>query len=240
MNEDYLWDRTGTPDEEIAQLEQVLGRLRYKPSRPRLGRGWMLAAAAVVLVSIGVAIALRSGEVTNWQLTVGGKQATQVRRGQIIETDGKTTATLEAQDVGEVHVEPDSKLRLTRAGKSAQQFRLERGVIHAFIWAPPTQFVVDTPAAKTIDLGCQYTLTVAPDGSGELTVTMGWVAFQEGNWNRSFRLGRSAECGQGTDRGHRIEMTPPRCLLTRFNGLITAQMRRRWMWWCKRRGRRMV
>ncbi|MBA3257348.1 MAG: hypothetical protein H0T64_11965 [Pyrinomonadaceae bacterium] len=31
MNNDYLWDRTGEPDPEIQQLEQVLGTLRYQP-----------------------------------------------------------------------------------------------------------------------------------------------------------------------------------------------------------------
>jgi hypothetical protein len=29
-----------------------------------------------------------------------------------------------------------------------------------FDWATPRQFVVDTPAARAIDLGCQYTVTV--------------------------------------------------------------------------------
>lgn len=31
MNDDYLWDRTGEPDPEIKQLEEVLGTLRYQP-----------------------------------------------------------------------------------------------------------------------------------------------------------------------------------------------------------------
>ncbi|MGI9168099.1 MAG: hypothetical protein ACR2G5_17250 [Pyrinomonadaceae bacterium] len=31
MNDDYLWDRTGKPDPEIQQLEEVLGTLRYQP-----------------------------------------------------------------------------------------------------------------------------------------------------------------------------------------------------------------
>jgi hypothetical protein len=30
-NGDYLWDRTGEPDPEIQQLEEVLGSLRYQP-----------------------------------------------------------------------------------------------------------------------------------------------------------------------------------------------------------------
>jgi hypothetical protein len=31
MNDDYLWDKTGQPDPEIQQLEDILGTLRYQP-----------------------------------------------------------------------------------------------------------------------------------------------------------------------------------------------------------------
>ena len=31
MKEDYLWDKTGDPDPEIQQLEEILGTLRYEP-----------------------------------------------------------------------------------------------------------------------------------------------------------------------------------------------------------------
>jgi hypothetical protein len=31
MNDDYLWDRTGEPDKEVQDLEEVLGTLRYQP-----------------------------------------------------------------------------------------------------------------------------------------------------------------------------------------------------------------
>lgn len=30
-NDDYLWDKTGKPDPEIQELEQLLGTLRYQP-----------------------------------------------------------------------------------------------------------------------------------------------------------------------------------------------------------------
>jgi len=32
MSEEYLWDKSGEPDPEIQQLEQILGSLRYQPS----------------------------------------------------------------------------------------------------------------------------------------------------------------------------------------------------------------
>lgn len=31
MNDDYLWDKSGEPDPEIRQLEEILGTLRYQP-----------------------------------------------------------------------------------------------------------------------------------------------------------------------------------------------------------------
>lgn len=31
MNDDYLWDKSGEPDPQIQQLEEVLGTLRYQP-----------------------------------------------------------------------------------------------------------------------------------------------------------------------------------------------------------------
>jgi hypothetical protein len=54
-------------------------------------------------------------------------------------------------------------------------------MLHAYIWAPPRQFVVDTPSARAIDLGCQYTITVDASGDGMLRVSLGWVAFQYGD-----------------------------------------------------------
>src|SRR5215218_6016684 len=31
MNDDYLWDKTGEPDPEVQQLEEILGTLRFQP-----------------------------------------------------------------------------------------------------------------------------------------------------------------------------------------------------------------
>src|SRR5882672_9024922 len=38
MNEDYLFDGTGTPDPDVERLEQLLGRLRSKTSAPSINR----------------------------------------------------------------------------------------------------------------------------------------------------------------------------------------------------------
>ena len=58
MNEDYLWDKSGEPDPEIQELEQILAPLRYQPKPLELPvvrrRSYSvpLAIAATLLVAL--------------------------------------------------------------------------------------------------------------------------------------------------------------------------------------------
>jgi hypothetical protein len=56
MNDDYLWDKSGEPDPQIQQLEDILGTLRYQPKPLNLPhrRNYfpLLAIAATVLVAL--------------------------------------------------------------------------------------------------------------------------------------------------------------------------------------------
>ena len=178
MNEEYLWDRSGAPDPETARLERVLGQFRYvdpKPVRRSYARSWWVAAAAVLIVGVVSALlAFRRAPVTAWQMGNGDR----LRAGQLIETGATGETTIESEATGEVRVDARSRLRLIASRENQQLFNLERGTIHALIWAPPGRFVVDTPSAKTVDLGCSYTLHVLDDGAGLLTVETGWVAFE--------------------------------------------------------------
>jgi hypothetical protein len=190
MSDKYLWDRSGKPDADVARLEKLLGQFRFSPARvpeTRLAkknraRWWMAAAAAVLLIGTFTAIAIvRRGShapVTSWQLSIEGNKPAAVRAGQTIETSARNEATLASQLVGTVNIAPDSRMRVLSVHGDEHRFALDRGTIHALIWAPPTRFAVDTPWAKAIDLGCQYTLHVGDGGAGLLTVETGWVAFQ--------------------------------------------------------------
>ena len=63
MKDDYLWDRSGQPDPEIEQLEEILGELRYQP-RPleipadlKTGSNrptFYAIAAAVAMIALGL------------------------------------------------------------------------------------------------------------------------------------------------------------------------------------------
>jgi hypothetical protein len=98
--------------------------------------------------------------------------------GQILETDDQSRASLQAENIGRIEMEPSSRLRLITMGQGLKRIALDRGTIHAFIWSPPGQFVVDTPSAMTVDLGCAYTLQVDDSGSGLVRTSLGWVGFK--------------------------------------------------------------
>jgi hypothetical protein len=214
MNDDYLWDRSGTPDPEIQRLETLLAEFRPEDrplvlpaefpdaaSKPRgllLQFPWLprLAAAAVILltISVGAYFALRPTNPLDsrpsWNVsslegapqigsqTVSGTSTSgRLHVGETLTTNSISRASITEVLLGEIRVDPNSRVRLVESGPNRKRIQLEVGTIHAAIWAPPTQFIVDTPSATTVDLGCAYTLQVAPDGSGSIRTTLGWVGF---------------------------------------------------------------
>jgi hypothetical protein len=98
--------------------------------------------------------------------------------GQTLVTDGSSRASISLDETGRVEVDAGSRLRLLANGPGRKRLSLERGTIHATIWAPAGEFVVDTPSAVAVDLGCVYTLHVDDSGAGLLRTTMGWVGFK--------------------------------------------------------------
>ena len=173
----------------MATQERWTVRLRRMRLFPAIA-----AAAAVLVFGLGVFLFLMihgrgtsSGE--GWdvaslagtprigrRLVTGKEDFARMHVGQLLETDAQSRASLRAEQIGQVEVEPSSRVRLLAMG-NLKRIALDRGTIHAFIWAPPGQFVVDTPSATTVDLGCAYTLQVDDSGAGLLRTSLGWVGF---------------------------------------------------------------
>lgn len=173
-------------------------------SKPRIwqrmtGLHWThgLAAAAGVVLAITAFALIRwserppAGSGPGWEVkSVAGNakvetnklfqtaNTSKLRVGQTLVTDGSSKATITVADVGSVDVEPNSRLRLLAESHGRNRLALERGTIHAFIWASPGEFAVDTPSAIAVDLGCAYTLQVDDTGAGLLRTTLGWVGFK--------------------------------------------------------------
>jgi FecR protein len=189
VSDDYLWDRGGPPDPEIARLESLLGRYRYE--EPRQRRQFRvpitIAAAIVVLVALG-AFAMRfrwrAGEA--WPIahvtgtpTINGSPITQDSRfgiGDEIRTDARSSAVVEIARVGELSIAPSSTVTLMQTRGGRHRVRLDRGHVSARVWAPPFTFSVHTPAGLASDIGCAFDLRY-DGGSGEVRVTSGWVDF---------------------------------------------------------------
>lgn len=197
MSNDYLWDRSGQPDPEIERLEKTLGALRYGREwappgpDPRIARRrwWAgaIAAAAVLAVAAWQLTrpALPGGGWTVAEVSgaarIGNRAATSSTRigpGVVMRTGPHAKLSLHSADFGQIDIAPDSELEVTASAPVRQQFSLRRGLIHALIWAPPRRFVVETPSARAIDLGCEYTISVDGNGDGLLDVQTGWVAFE--------------------------------------------------------------
>jgi hypothetical protein len=193
MSDEYLWDRSGPADPEVERLERLLEPLRYRAPRPRRAPyAALAAAAALALAAAGlIRFAPAGAPAPAWQVArvegaarLGNRAAAvamAVRPGELLRTASDGSLELSDDDLGRIDLGPDSELRAGRAGRVA----LGRGRLHAFIWAPPRRFVLDTPSARAVDLGCEYTIEVSPAGDGVLRVSMGWVAFQA-NGRESF------------------------------------------------------
>jgi hypothetical protein len=153
------------------------------------------AVAATILFALGITIFFvrrnsEPGAAAAWDVaslqgapqigtnTIAANQApAKLHVGQTVITNGDSRASLSQSDLGEIRIDPNSRVRLIQTDANRKRIQLDVGTIHAAIWAPPGTFVVDTPSAVAIDLGCSYTLHVAPDGSGTLRTTYGWVGF---------------------------------------------------------------
>ena len=208
MSDDYLWNRSGEPDAEIQRLETLLERFRhgqtelsafiFVPARSRTR--WVLwvpsVAVAVAIIIIfaviwsphrppapgssehGWTVEQIAGQPKLGNIAMTKSGAATLAVGQTLETDIRSRASISISATGEIQVDPDSKVRLIASTPARKRLGLDFGTIHAMIWGPAGEFVVDTASATAVDLGCAYTLHVDDSGAGLLQTTFGWVGFK--------------------------------------------------------------
>jgi hypothetical protein len=163
--------------------------------RPRLKAAAFAWAAILVIVAASLMLSRNKPvpvERSEWNVTnmegaarLGGQTISAARAqnlgvGQLLETDNASKVSIHADETGEIEVAPGTRLRLIEGSSGIKRVDLERGTIHATIWAEPGKFVVDTPSATAVDMGCVYTLHVDDSGDGLLRTTLGWVGFKLG------------------------------------------------------------
>ena len=201
-DQDYLWDKSGAPDPEVARLEALLSplahrapldelRLRRKRKLPWFVIGSVLAAAAIAVIVLawprtpappadyacgahatGFAFTSRGGSVA-----CGGAEvpAGVLPIGGTIDT-GAHEAELAIADIGSAQLSPNTRIRLEHTRPDHHQLYLEVGKMHARVTAyPPKLLGVGTPSGQVTDLGCEYTLEIDATGAGYLEVKSGLV-----------------------------------------------------------------
>lgn len=203
-DDDYLWNRTGRIDPEIAALERLLAPQAWRPvprarlrtaSRTRPARRrrllWALAASisACTLALAGWLqyrlswpadaawpVLASAGTVTG--LDTGRRAVLSV--GEEIGTGQDGVVRLRIARIGELRLAPESRIRLEETRSGRHRLRLLQGELHARVWAPPQQFGMTLPGAELWDLGCEFVVRSDASGNGMLIVRSGWVLLDDG------------------------------------------------------------
>ncbi|MGH9937047.1 MAG: zf-HC2 domain-containing protein [Blastocatellia bacterium] len=183
--------RAQAPDGLWSELAAMIERGEHTQRKPLFV--WpplkiAMVGAAMLTLAFGVFWFYPRAPRPAWDVTridgapkIGSKtvgETGKLRVGEWLVTDDSSRAEIRVGEIGQVQVEPGSRVRLVEAKADEHRLALARGKMQAFIWAPPRQFYVDTPSAVAVDLGCAYTLEVGDDGQGLLSVIAGWVAFE--------------------------------------------------------------
>jgi ferric-dicitrate binding protein FerR (iron transport regulator) len=247
---DYLFDKTGD-DPAVAELEGLLGVYAHRtplrepplreppPREPARRRRWLPAAAAggVIAAAAVLVVVWRSGgseectaagpgfafSVEGGPARCGGGVASRgtLRVGAWLETSSSAVAGVRIADIGELTVFPDSRVRLVGTGADGHRMQLARGKLAARVVAPPRLFVVDTPVAAAVDLGCAYELTVDRDGRTLLRVTSGTVSLEGHGLVAYAPMGTEVVASPGRGPGTPVAVGAPdslRAAVARFDG----------------------
>jgi hypothetical protein len=206
MNDDYLWDKSGVPDAEVQKLEALLGRYRSATPVPDFKRVavirrrpiWPFAIAAALMVCAILGVIRFYTPANRWR-AIDASGNTDVphsllRAGDVVRTE-RGSIRLQSPAVGTIDLGANTTVRLIENRSRRHRLALAAGTIHAKTTSPPGVFVIDTPKARAIDLGCEYTLTIAPNGEGELHVIAGWVDLTHGYEQSLVPQGASAVIG---------------------------------------------
>ena len=203
-SDDYLWDKTGEADPEVARLEALLSPLAHRAPldeiriRRRSKLPWISAGVAVLAAAAVLLIVFRdrpeprprppetlacSAQATGFAFSASGGTvacggasvpAGVLPIGGTLDT-GLHEVELAIADIGSARLSAGTRIRLDGTSADRHQLYLEAGRMHAVVSAPPRIFAVATPSGQVTDLGCEYTLEVDQRGAGQVEVQSGMV-----------------------------------------------------------------
>lgn len=189
--DEYLWDPTAPPHDEVRAVESSLAAVRFDPGAHPLQLSkhrakattvlpvWRILATAAVLILVAGAsfAAWRWSWPENRAWFVAAAPAGSPERlpvGRRLDLAPAQTAVVDVARIGTMRVGGGSTVTLRATGSNRHRLTLERGSVHVRVWAPPFSIVFQTPAGEVADVGCEFYLQV--DGpTTRVRVTSGWV-----------------------------------------------------------------
>lgn len=193
------------PPEVWERVEAAIETPRIRTWRSMLTPAF---ASFTLVASIVAATVIYFGVIRNggagWKIeTLAGSTSAGavLGIGETLETDENSRARIQVADIGNVEIGANSRIRLVDFKPGEYRLALERGRLSARILAPPRLFVVDTPSAVAVDLGCAYTLDVDENGDSYLHVTSGYVALERGGRDVIVPAGAMAVTKKGVGLG---------------------------------------
>ena len=198
MNDDRdpLWDpRHERDDPELMAMRIALAPLSVasrglapwplpRPIRVRRRAALVAVAMAACVLAVVVAHQYRlqwqSGLAWPVRPMAGAAGDARLAPGQRITTGHNDPTTIDVARIGRIDLSPDSSMRLIATRSRHHRAELEYGHLRARIWAPPGDFGLVDGNVEIVDLGCDFDVWKAVDGSGRLFVRSGWIAWRSG------------------------------------------------------------
>jgi hypothetical protein len=122
--------------------------------------------------------------------------------GEWLITDDSSKAMLSVAQIGDIILDPGTKLKIVKSDNNEHRILLDHGTINANINTKPRSFIVDTKSTEAVDLGCEYTFSVDRKGNGLLFVKSGMVELKSSGRNSLVSAGNfcitKAGFGPGT------------------------------------------
>ena len=136
----------------------------------------------------------------SWEVT-GLPGTDRLRPGDMLQTGPSSSAQVKIANIGRLMLDPNTRIRLLVTQANEHRIALDRGKLEASTSSPPRVFVVETPSATAVDLGCRYTLEVQDDGSSLLHVLHGLVALERGGRESIVPAGAFSRSRSGAEPG---------------------------------------
>lgn len=155
---------------------------------------YWLASAAVVLLIVSVVLLssaskniLSVEEMSNWKLVnmkggafVNGVLSDKVNVGDWIQTDSVSSVVLKIANVGDISIEPNTKVRFIQSDGNISKMEVLYGTVNTST-SQPDKFVLQSSNLKVQDKGGSYSFKVDDKGNGVIYVNSGIANVESGN-----------------------------------------------------------